>query len=814
MEMRAGSVALLLFLLAPISAAQQDASRDFGQPLLTVGNPADLQVNAERLQAAALMVQHAVTDDQIPAALVFVARRGRIILHNAYGHRDADRTQPLRPDALFRMASNSKAITATGILLLLQDGKLQLDDPVARHLPAFDNDAWRAVTIRHLLTHTSGCRISTLFVRPLLETPDGVDPAMQLVPEVSRFASIPNATAPGATYSYNNPGFNILAAVIEQLTGSYQEFLQTRIYQPLGMVDSCNHESRADHNRMSTVMRRQDDGSWKAGWTPGDAPDWPFPRGSGGMVSSAYDYALFCQMLLNRGAADRSSVLTDESVRQMTTPQQVHCPGATTYGLGWRVLKAGGVFSHTGSDGTFVWVDPQRQLIGMLLTQTNNATIPRAAFRELVEQACTDMVAAATPAASGPAVRADGFYKDIFMSSGVNLTSRKVLPAAESLGLDYEYYAGADQMQQNQLLIGSPDDENGVLLYPDGEPRFRMLYVNGGGATRHGISLTRAGRDRLRQFSRGGGSYCGSCAGSFLSGRNVDQREELRLGYLHLFPFNTLNTGIQKTPVDHLIPPDSPLLKYRQFGDDRIVEGVYHNNGNWLQLNNSMQAVEVLASYQHPEHRIDGGAAIWAWQQNPEAGRIVNIGCHPEAAVDGEQLALTEACFLYALDGTGTPGIKATLQNGETREMSATTAAGTPEFTRIGDLQYHHFATVVTAERPWLRVELAADADVDLHLFLHRDDPAQQHNADFANQQPGPQKTLTQKLSPGRWCVGVFCATTVNTMNDSDSGFYRCTGDRSVLNGIPYQITVHHSADPPTDQTQQPDQPGSRSSND
>ncbi len=769
---------------------------------LEVGEPADVDMQPERLQRAVSVVRHAIEDDEIPGAVVLVARHGRVVIHEAFGHRDVERTVPMQTDSLFRMASNSKAITATGILLLVDQGKLDLDAAVKTYLPAFDNDAWSDVTLRHLLTHTAGVRIKPLFLKPLLD--DSLDntgpldtgtlknrPQSQtpsaLVREVSRFAAIPPEKAPGTTYSYSNASYNILAGVIERVTGSYQAHLRDRLYQPLRMRDSCNHESIADHVRMSTVMKRQPDGSWKAGWTPGDPPDWPFPRGSGGMVSTAWDYAVFCQMLLNQGEYRGERILAAESVREMTTPQAEHAAAARTYGLGWRVTEAGGVFSHTGSDGTYVWVDPEDDLIGMVLTQTNGTTRPRDVFRRLIRLACNEH------ADEGEAARshtASGFYKDVFMSGGKNLTSRKTLPAAESLGLDYEYYAGADVARQNQLLVGSPSDENGVLLYPDGAPRFRLLYVNGGSATRHGKSLTEAGRDRLRQFHRGGGSYCGSCAGSFLSGRNVDQRDEPRLGYLHIFPFNTLNTGIKKTPIDHVIPADSPLLRYRDFGSDNAVPGVYHNNGNWLRVDQEMDGVEVLARYDHPDHKIDQGAAIWAYRAAPAAGRIVNIGCHPEASREGERLALTEACFLHALAGTGQPQLKATLDYGQPRTMDRTWGDQKPELARIGDRQYHHFAIDVENEETATTVKVSSDDDVDLHLFLSPDGLAFRRAATVLDVRPGSTKSIQRSLTPGRWYVSVYCATAVETMNDPDAGFHRYVGDRHILNGAPYTISV------------------------
>ena len=211
---------------------------------------------------------------------------------------------------------------------------------------------------------------------------------------------------------------------------------------------------------------------------------------------------------------------------------------------------------------------------------------------------------------SKPPKTTPGFYKEIFMSGGVRLTSRKKLPAAETLGLSYEYYAGKDKERQNELISGSELDHNGVLLYPDGQPRFRMFYVNGGAATLHGKSLEKSGREVLRRFSEQGGSYCGSCAGSFLSGRNTDDHDERRLGYLHIFPFNTLNTGMKKERVGHFVPEDSPLMRYRSFGGDGYVADIYHNNGNWLsdQKDDHHPSIEVLATYDAPTKRSDGGA--------------------------------------------------------------------------------------------------------------------------------------------------------------------------------------------------------------
>lgn len=390
----------------------------------------------------------------------------------------------------------------------------------------------------------------------------------------------------------------------------------------------------------------------------------------------------------------------------------------------------------------------------------------------------------------------EGFYKDLFVDGGARLSSRTSLHAANSLGLDYEYYAGRDETRQSQLISGNEDDFNGVLLYPDGQPRFRLIYVHGGGATAHGKTLKERGQRAFRSFYYNGGSYCGSCAGSFLPGRNTDTKSDPREGYLHIYPYNTLNTGMKKERVGHLIPKDSPLLKFRNFGDDRHVGEVYHNNGNWMRTTSGdhLKDTEVLALYDKPDKKVHHGAAIWAHKKGSTSGRIVMIGSHPEGAQSGEKLALTEACLLYALSGVAPPSIKGALKAGEIRKMQKRTSDHDPEYTRIGDRQYHHFTIEVPAGNPTVHIALRGSRSNRLSLSLRKDGPAFERNADFSNRNSDPHKSLTSKLSAGTWYLSVHGVSTVEAVpvaenvDDRDSKYYRYRGDLSVLNGIPYTI--------------------------
>ena len=397
---------------------------------------------------------------------------------------------------------------------------------------------------------------------------------------------------------------------------------------------------------------------------------------------------------------------------------------------------------------------------------------------------------------AGNHLSAEGFYKDLFIDGGARLSSRNYLHAAKSLGLDYEYYAGRDEARQSQIVSGNEDDFNGALLYPDGQPRFRLIYVHGGGATAHGKTLQHAGRQAFRTFYYNGGSYCGSCAGAFLPGANTDRSAAKRLGYLHIYPYNTLNTGMKKERVAHRIPEDSPLLDYRDFGEDRRVDDIYHNNGNWMQATEGahLKDTEILALYDEPDRKVHQGAAIWAHKQSSDSGRVVMIGSHPEGAKSGEKLALTEACLLYALAGVAPPSIKGVLKPGEARVMHKRSSDRDPAHTRIGDRQYHHFTIDVPPGGCEAEIKLTGEDRRHLNLYLGTEGPAFASGATFANLDPGANKKLRAKLSEGTWYGGVQCTSTVRTEERVErvgkyaSKFHRYSGDLSVLNGVAYTI--------------------------
>jgi len=404
-----------------------------------------------------------------------------------------------------------------------------------------------------------------------------------------------------------------------------------------------------------------------------------------------------------------------------------------------------------------------------------------------------------------------GFYKDIFMDSGIRLTSRRTLPAQEHLGLTMEFFVSApnkaltrqDTLQQTKIFCGSEKDTNGVLLYPDGAPRFRMIYVNGGAAKAHLVSLTPIGCDRLRKYVAAGGSFIGTCAGAYIaSGGLINRynRKERTDIYLGIYPGMVRRTRLQKRRPNLLIEKQSPLLQYYDFGGDRLVERVFHNFGCYMEeskLGEVPPKTEILARYIFDDTdrvQIDRKPSIWAIKESAKRGRVISCGSHPEGVKEGERMELMAAMILYAMDGNGQPVIKAKLAAGKTRLMDKRTEDNNPAFTRIGDRQYHHFTIDVPKKCSQAVITLkgvAGEDNFDLTLCANRKELAFCGNATSKETSKGCNKTLViNKPKAGKWYVSVLCETTVTTHTGKYGTEY--SGRTDVLNGVPYSIRVDY----------------------
>lgn len=366
-------------LIGALALALWTAAATAQNRTLTTGTPEEVGMSAAVLQAGVGLYREAVERGDLVGAVLLVARDGKVVLHEAVGSRNHAAGLPMEKNTMFRMASNTKPVIATAVAKLVERDALAYDDLVREHIPAFDNYRAGFMTIGQLLSHTSGFRINTLFLEPYTKNPT-------LQTEVVKFGEAGAAVAPGEAYSYSNPGYNTLGALIEIASGRMlEEFLREEIYRPLGMEDSYHMEvaERLDGklDRMGAVYYRRENGQWVPGWKPGDPPQVPFVRASGGMISTAWDYAIFLQTFLNGGTYGDTRIVSEETVETMTSRHTP--PDGPSYGYGWSVDE-NGVFGHSGSDGTMAWVDPERRLFGIVFTQTPAGRNPSDRFVELV----------------------------------------------------------------------------------------------------------------------------------------------------------------------------------------------------------------------------------------------------------------------------------------------------------------------------------------------------------------------------------------------------------------------------------------------
>ena len=408
-----------------------------------------------------------------------------------------------------------------------------------------------------------------------------------------------------------------------------------------------------------------------------------------------------------------------------------------------------------------------------------------------------------------------GYYKDVFMDSGIHMIDRADLPATRFLGLSMETFIAApyypseltimDTIIQKELMCGNPWDENGILLYPDGEPRFRMIYMNGGLATRHGNSLTQKGRDNIRKFIENGGSYVGSCAGMFLASNGVyEEGKEYtpNASYLSIWPGTTHHTELDDSYTSVRLSENSPLLKYYDFGGDLMIDSLRHSNGGYAYYGEGdiiPEGTEPLLRFVYDTVSVDAKTrhihdqvCTWAYKKNEESGRVVITGSHPEGVTEGERLELMAAMMQYAMDGNGIEKIKGELIPGELREMKKTTADSDPLYTKIGDLQYHHFKVNVPANAKRLVISLKGydkKDGFDLSLCAKAGEFAFHHNTDIKDVSQGCLKDLIIDVpQAGEWYISVRCENTVETRNGRYGTEY--IKGREVLNGVPYSIKV------------------------
>jgi CubicO group peptidase (beta-lactamase class C family) len=369
--------------------------------------PEEVGLSSERLRRIDGAMKQYVDQGQLAGSVVLIARRGKLVYLNAFGMRDREARAPMKDDSIFRIASQTKALTSVGILLLQEQGKLLISDPVGRYLPEFKETtvavpregggyevvkAQRPITIRDLLTHTSGVSYGNgpaadKWKEAGFSSWYFADRNEPVGKSIARIAALPFDAQPGERWIY---GYNtdILGAVIEQVSGKpLDEFLRENITQPLRMQDTQFFVNKAQRERLAVVysaeekgIKRLPDGLMQASQGAyADGPRKSFSGGAG-LTSTAGDYARFLQMLLNGGELDGVRVLSRKTVELMTTD---HLNGKTFnagegFGLGFYVVTDVGARGEPGSVGEFgwggayhstYWVDPKEQLVVVYLTQ-------------------------------------------------------------------------------------------------------------------------------------------------------------------------------------------------------------------------------------------------------------------------------------------------------------------------------------------------------------------------------------------------------------------------------------------------------------
>ncbi|MFH6602727.1 serine hydrolase domain-containing protein [Maribacter algicola] len=402
-------------------------------PPLSEASPQEVGMSPERLGKIDGMLQEAVDQNKIPGVVALIARNGKIVFHNAYGNAN-EKGEKLAKNSIFRIASQTKAITSTAVMMLWEEGKFRLDDPISKYIPEFDEaqvldtfnetdstyttkPADNQITIRHLITHTSGLgygvidgdeRFKKIYAKAGI-TDLFTAENISIESSVKKLAKLPLHHNPGEKFTYSE-GLDVLGYFIEVVSGlPFDQFLRKRIFDPLGMHDTWFYLPEEKHDRLVAVQH-QIDGKWKNYPVTFYDTDYPkkgaqrFFSGGAGLSSTANDYATFLQMYLNNGELNGVRILSRTTVQSIMGDQtgDMFGEGKEHYGLAFGVVsKKGQDAGGQGSEGTFDWggyfntqyfADPKENVIGVLMKQTQGKVDDQTGwkFRQMVFAAIDD----------------------------------------------------------------------------------------------------------------------------------------------------------------------------------------------------------------------------------------------------------------------------------------------------------------------------------------------------------------------------------------------------------------------------------------
>jgi CubicO group peptidase (beta-lactamase class C family) len=399
---------------------------------LTLTKPEEVGFSSERLKRVRTAVQNHITAKDFGGAVTLVARRGKVVHFEAQGVMDLATGAPMRTDSLFRLASMTKPITAVAVLMMMEEGKLTLNDPISKYIPEFKNPkvaTWnlpndprgagirllpadREMTIQHILTHTAGMAVSA-------DGPAGAEFAkaelngstIGLAEYSRRVGVLPLNFQPGTQWQYTGGvGFSILGRVVEIVSGmNLDQFFKQRIFTPLGMTNTFFTIPKDRMTDLAEVNRLVNGVLTKGNTPAAPAPGVEYFAGAGGLTGSAEDYFKFSQMLLNGGQLNGVRLLSRKSVEMMAdnavgdlTLANYPEPGQNLrgygFGLGVRVRMSNGAsgwlgsvgdYGWAGANGTYFWIDPKEQVIGIIMMSTR-VGILRTEFPNAVYQALVD----------------------------------------------------------------------------------------------------------------------------------------------------------------------------------------------------------------------------------------------------------------------------------------------------------------------------------------------------------------------------------------------------------------------------------------
>jgi CubicO group peptidase (beta-lactamase class C family) len=402
----------LLVLISALISCNQPVAVKKSLPL-SEASPESVGMSSERLARIDNMCQEAVAANQIPGAVALVARYGKIVYWKAFGMADNQSGRSLKRDDIFRIASQTKAVTATAVMILWEEGKFRLDDPISKYIPEFKNPqvlknfnpkdssyttvpAAGEITIRQLLDHTSGLgygaidddeRIRKIYQKAgILDVFSTED--VTIGENIRKLAKLPLLFNPGEKYKYCE-GLDVLGYLIEIKSGMPLDvFFRTRIFEPLGMNDTWFFLPENKASRLVSVQK-PDNGKWVRYPVTFYDPDYPvkgakkfFPGGAG-LSSTAKDYATFLQMYLNGGELNGKRILSRTTIQSMMGNQNYKIWGEDSenyYAMAFGVItQRGSDKGGNGSAGTFHWggyfntqyfADPKEHVIGIIMKQT------------------------------------------------------------------------------------------------------------------------------------------------------------------------------------------------------------------------------------------------------------------------------------------------------------------------------------------------------------------------------------------------------------------------------------------------------------